>query len=70
MPELATSEPLTVTITEAARLSNLSRATLYRRAAERKISFVKSGTRTLIPFGSLKHYLDSLPAAVIRPVNI
>lgn len=62
--------PATMTIARAVQHSGLSRATLYRRAAEGHITFVKSGARTLVRFNSLMHYLVSLPPAPIRPAVI
>jgi excisionase family DNA binding protein len=66
MPNSMNPGPL-VTIKEAIGLSRLSRSTLYRLAGAGTISFVKAGTRTLVPLQSLQHYLTSLPPANIRP---
>jgi excisionase family DNA binding protein len=60
-------EPLNLTMNQAIDMSRLSRSTLYRLAAAGTIPFVKAGSRTLVPFQSLKHYLTTLPAANIRP---
>ena len=59
-------QPLTVTITEAVRLSGLSRSELYRQLAAGHIRARKSGSRTLILWASLKAHVDALPEASFR----
>lgn len=61
-----TMEPLAVSITEACRISGLSRSELYRRMAAGQIEARKSGVRTLVLVASLKAHLASLPAAAFR----
>ena len=60
------TQPLTVTIPEAVRLSGLSRSEIYRRLGTGDIEARKSGSRTLIVWTSLKSHVDALPAARIR----
>lgn len=59
----SSTEPMTVTVREAVRLSGLSRSELYRRLAAGRIEARKSGSRTLIVTASLRMHLDSLPMA-------
>jgi hypothetical protein len=49
---------LAYSLDDASRLSNLSRASLRRRAAEGRLKLVKVGGRTLVPADSLKRLLD------------
>jgi excisionase family DNA binding protein len=59
-------QPLTVTISEAVRLSGLSRSELYRQLSAGRIRACKSGSRTLILWASLKAYVEALPEAEFR----
>jgi excisionase family DNA binding protein len=63
------TEPFTVTIREAARVSGLSRSEIYRRLAAGDLKAIKSGARTLVLMESMKRYLASLPAAQFRPAS-
>jgi excisionase family DNA binding protein len=60
------NQPITAPISEASRLSGLSRSEIYRRLAAGDIHAVKSGSRTLILMDSLRAHLASLPAATFR----
>lgn len=53
----ASPEPLTYTLNDAARVSGLSRATLYRRAAEGLLKLTRVGGRTLVDAASLRALL-------------
>lgn len=53
--------PLAVTISEAVRLSGISRTALYEALARGDISARKAGSRTLICFADLEAYLANLP---------
>jgi excisionase family DNA binding protein len=55
------SEPLTVSVSEACRVSGMSVRELYRRLSAKQIRAVKLGTRTLIRMDSLRQYIASLP---------
>jgi excisionase family DNA binding protein len=48
------TEPLTVTIKEAVRVSGLSRTSIYRLISERRLAVVKVAKRTLISYSALK----------------
>ncbi len=62
----AVSDPLAITLSEAMRLSGLSRSELYRRMGNGQIHAVKAGVRTLIVMTSLKAHIASLPTAEFR----
>lgn len=47
-----------VSVSEAAALLSVSRATLYRMRADRKLDFVKIGGRSLIRVSSLAALVD------------
>jgi len=59
MPELApaTSEPLCVSVREAARLLGLSQAYVYELLDAEKIAEVRSGRRRLVVLQSLREYV-------------
>jgi len=57
------TEPLAVPLSEAVRLTGLSRSELYRRLANGQIQAVKAGVRTLVVMQSLKAHMASLPPA-------
>ena len=59
-------QPLTVTISEAVRLSGLSRSELYRQLGAGHLRARKSGSRTLILWASLKAHVEALPQAEFR----
>jgi excisionase family DNA binding protein len=52
------TDPITVTIAEARRLSGLSNTTVYKLIGEGRLAVVKVGTRTLVTFDSLQRLLD------------
>lgn len=59
-------QPLTVTISEAVRLSGLSRSEGDRQLSAGHIRARKSGSRTLILWESLKAHVEALPEAEFR----
>ena len=66
MPQASLGSQLglvSVTISEACRISGLSRSEVYRRLAAGDISAVKSGKKTLVLASSLRGHIESLPAA-------
>ena len=54
--------PISLTIPEAVKLSGVSRTGLYEALKRGRLTAVKCGKRTLIPYASLSSYLASLPA--------
>lgn len=52
---------IAVTISEAAAVSGLGRASLYKLFNQGKLTPRKAGKRTLILFAELEDYLKSLP---------
>jgi len=56
-------EPIAAPISDACRLSGLSRSEMYRRLSAGDIQAVKSGSRTLVLVGSLRAHMASLPIA-------
>lgn len=57
-----TTEPLSVTIREAQRLSGWSRWRVYDALKKRQITAKKEGRTTLVDFPSLKARIAALPA--------
>lgn len=55
--------PITLTVSEALRLSGLGRTTLYGLIAEGKLASSTVGRRRLISYASLKALLDGKEAA-------
>lgn len=53
------SDPLTVRVGEACRLTGIGRSKLYELIATGEIEIIKVGTITLIPLDSLRHFLDA-----------
>jgi hypothetical protein len=60
------NEPMAVRLSEAIRLSGLSRSRLYRLASSGEVVFLKCGNRTMVDFPSLKAAVAALPRAVIN----
>jgi hypothetical protein len=60
-------EPLTVTIPQAQHVTGESRSQIYARLGRGEYEAVKSGSRTLILFESIKRRIAALPAAKIKP---
>ncbi|MET3473268.1 excisionase family DNA binding protein [Novosphingobium sp. 1529] len=56
-PEPYRTEPLTVRIPEACRLTGIGRSKLYELITDGSIEIVKVGGMTLIPFESLKRLI-------------
>ena len=55
------TNPITVTIPDAVKLSGLSRTTIYEALKTGDLKAVKAGRRTLIRFAELEQYVISLP---------
>jgi hypothetical protein len=60
-------EPIAVTIGQTERLTSESRSQVYNRIANGEYEAVKSGSRTLIIYESIKRRIAKLPRAVIKP---
>jgi excisionase family DNA binding protein len=60
-------KPLTVPLPQAPAVTGLSRSTIYRAAAEGKITLLKCGRSTLVDMASVRAFLAGLPRASIRP---
>lgn len=58
------TNPLTITIPEAVKLSGMSRTAIYEALKRRDLVARKAGRRTLISFADLESYLASLPTYV------
>jgi excisionase family DNA binding protein len=56
----STAEALVLTITEATTRARLSRASLYRAMDEKRLRFLKYGTRRLIAKDDLDAFIESL----------
>ena len=54
--------PLNYQITEAVRVSGLSRSRIYEALRKQELRAIKAGRRTLIPVTELEAYLASLPS--------
>ena len=57
-PEAVLLEPISARIPEAVRLTGLSRSRIYELMKGREIEFVKVGSSTLIPFESLRGFIE------------
>ena len=57
IPGTNQTQPLTVRVPEACRLSGIGRSKLYELIKAHEIAIIKEGTITLIPVQSLKAYL-------------
>lgn len=55
------TDPLFVSVKEAARLVGLSTYSLYKLCDQQVIETRYQGSRRLVVFASLKEYADSLP---------
>ncbi len=53
------TEPLAVTIPEAARLCGIGRSTIYSQIKAGNLKVNKIGRRTIVPMQNLKGFLDS-----------
>ena len=53
------TEPLAVTIHEAARLSGIGRSTIYAEIKSGNLKIRKVGRRTIVMLGDLRAFLDS-----------
>lgn len=58
-------EPISVRIREACRLTGIGRSKFYELVASGDIEVIKVGAMTLVPFDSLRQFIDrerSMPA--------
>jgi hypothetical protein len=60
-------EPLTLTIAQTEQATGESRSQIYVRIARGELEAVKSGSRTLVIYESVKRRIASLPRAKIKP---
>jgi hypothetical protein len=60
-------EPVAVTIPQTEKLTGESRSQIYNRVGRGEYEAVKSGSRTLILYESIKRRFAGLPRATIRP---
>jgi hypothetical protein len=60
-------EPLTLTIEQTQQVTGESRSQIYARLGRGEYEAVKSGSRTLILFESIKRRIAALPPAKIKP---
>jgi hypothetical protein len=65
--EIGGLEPLTLTIVETQHVTGESRSQIYARLGRGEYEAVKSGSRTLILFESVKRRIAALPPAKIKP---
>jgi excisionase family DNA binding protein len=56
------SNPISVTICEACKLSGISRSYLYQVMARGEVRSIKAGRRRLVLVASLRAWLQSLPS--------
>jgi excisionase family DNA binding protein len=54
--------PIALTISDAVKVSGLSRTSLYEALNRGDLTAVKAGRRTLIPHAELEAYVARLPA--------
>jgi hypothetical protein len=60
-------EPVAVTIPQTEKLTGESRSQIYNRVGRGEYAAVKSGSRTLILYESIKRRFAALPPANIKP---
>ncbi len=56
-------EPISVRIPSAAKLTGLSRSTLYNLIKAGDLEVVKVGSMTLVPYDSLRRFIESRRAS-------
>jgi hypothetical protein len=66
IPEIGGLEPLAISISQTSQITSESRSQVYERIARGQYEAVKSGSRTLILFASVKRRIASLPRAKIK----
>ena len=59
-------DPIALPISEACKVSGISRSEIYRRLATGQLQAVKSGRTTLILMDALRAHLASLPPLTLR----
>jgi excisionase family DNA binding protein len=60
------TEPLLVPINHASAIIGRSRRSIYQLVADGRLKAVKSGSRTLLVYDSLKAYAAQLPPAKFK----
>jgi hypothetical protein len=60
-------EPLTLTIEQTQQVTGESRSQIYARLGRGEYEAVKSGSRTLVIYESIKRRIIALPPAKIKP---
>jgi hypothetical protein len=60
-------EPLAVSVDQAAQITGESRSQVYNRIGLGQYEAIKSGSRTLVLYESVKRHIASLPRAKIKP---
>jgi hypothetical protein len=59
-------EPLAISIPQTSEITSESRSQVYERISRGEYEAVKSGSRTLVIFESVKRHLASLPRVQIK----
>lgn len=59
--ETCKAPPIAVTVSDAVRVSGISRSSLYEALKRGDLIAHKAGRRTLIPFVALEQYVANLP---------
>jgi hypothetical protein len=66
IPETGGLEPLAISIPQTSQITSESRSQVYDRIARGEYQAVKSGSRTLVIYESVKRRIASLPRARIK----
>jgi hypothetical protein len=65
-----TTLPALIPISQSKQYTGIARSTAYRLAGDGLLDLRKIGTTTYITADSLRAFLASLPAAVVRPAKV
>ena len=63
MTEVRWQEPISVTVSDACKLTGVCRSTIYNLIAAHKLIMIKVGRRSLIRYSSLNDYMKSCEVA-------
>jgi hypothetical protein len=63
-------EPLALSIDQTAQITGESRSSVYNRLGSGQYEAIKSGSRTLVLYASVKAHIASLPRAKIKPPKV
>ena len=66
-PDQPDTKPISVKVPEAVRLTGLSRSRVYELMRSGEIEFVKVGRSTLIPFDSLRTFIEGHRRSDAKP---